>query len=69
MAYLTPKDLVERWQSAVTVKTLANWRCLGMGPSFTKVGGRIVYSLSDVLSWEASRRQQAGAQPGQRHAG
>jgi hypothetical protein len=54
--YLTPPELAERYRGSITVKTLANWRWLGLGPRFTKIGGRILYALSDVVSWEAANR-------------
>lgn len=53
--YLTPQELSDRYRGEITVRTLANWRCLGVGPKFTKVGGRILYPLAEVLSWERSR--------------
>jgi len=53
--YLTPQELSERYRGEITVRTLANWRCLGVGPKFTKVGGRILYPLSEVIWWERSR--------------
>lgn len=64
--FLTPSDLSQRYQGALTVKTLAHWRCAGTGPAFTKIGGKILYALQDVLRWEASRRlthAARGAQP------
>jgi hypothetical protein len=47
----------------VSEKTLANWRSLGIGPSYTKLspgrGGRIRYRRSDVLAWLAQREVAA----------
>lgn len=31
--------------------TLANWRTLGKGPKFTKIGGRIYYYKSEIDCW------------------
>jgi hypothetical protein len=28
-------------------KTLQNWRSLGRGPAYLKLGGKVVYSLDD----------------------
>lgn len=53
--YLTPEALHDRWKKRVAVRTLSNWRSLGTGPKFTKVGGRILYPLAEVLAWEARR--------------
>lgn len=51
---LTPKELSERWDGYVAVKTLANWRCgsAPKGPAFRKLGNRVLYPLSAVMAWE-----------------
>lgn len=54
--YLTPKELALRWKGTITEKTLANWRSQGDGPTYTKIGGRVMYRVVDVLKWEESRR-------------
>ncbi len=53
--YLTAQELSDRYRGEISVRTLANWRCLGVGPKYTKVGGRILYPLAEVTSWERSR--------------
>jgi len=53
--YLTPDELARRYQGKITVRTLANWRSQRQGPRFTKIGGRVLYLLSEVLKWEANR--------------
>lgn len=53
--YLTPAELVDRYKSAITVRTLANWRSIGEGPSYTKIGGRVLYPLEAVTNWEQKR--------------
>lgn len=50
--FLTPDQLVDRWSKAVGRGTLANWRAQGKGPTFTKLGSRVVYRLADVLAYE-----------------
>lgn len=57
--FLTPAQLVARYQGAITMRTLANWRSTGNGPRFTKVGGRVLYPLGAVAEWEASRTKAA----------
>ncbi len=54
--FLTPDELVERWGNRITKGTLANWRSRKplVGPKFTKVGGRVLYSLLEVHSYEQS---------------
>jgi|APGre2960657373_1045057.scaffolds.fasta_scaffold370029_1 hypothetical protein len=32
----------------VSLPTLARWRALRIGPAFSKVGGRVTYSLEDL---------------------
>ena len=41
--------------SGVTPKTLANWRCKGVGPVFCKVGHHIRYRPEDVNAFLNSR--------------
>lgn len=53
--FYTPEELVERYQGKVTIRTLANWRSAGVSPPYTKVGGRIVYPIDELLKWEQSR--------------
>jgi hypothetical protein len=53
--YLTPRELSERYKGAISERTLANWRSSGGGPQFTKVGGRVLYSLASVEDWEKKR--------------
>lgn len=56
MEFLTPYDLHKRWSKAITLKTLANWRSLGLGPPYSKIGGRILYRIGDILTWENQNR-------------
>ena len=51
--YLTPSQLVARWNNAVTTGTLSNWRSQKRGPEFVKFGRSIRYSLAAVLQYEA----------------
>lgn len=62
--YLTPSDLVERYQGKITVRTLANWRSQGISPPFTKIGGRILYEASELEAWERRRTVSSTAQYG-----
>lgn len=39
--------------------TVARWRVEGQGPTYTKVGHRVLYAISDVLKWEADRKQRS----------
>ena len=48
---LTPEELAERWK--IAVGTLENWRDLGKGPLWLKIGGQARYRLADVLQYES----------------
>ena len=51
--FLTPYDLHRRWAKAISLKTLANWRSLAVGPPYSRIGGRVLYRLHDVVVWES----------------
>ena len=50
---LTPAEVARRWNDAVTVGTLANWRSKREGPPFVKFGSRVRYPLEKLIAWEA----------------
>lgn len=56
---LTQKELARRW--AISHRTLERWRWTGEGPSFMKLGGRVIYRLEDVLSFELAHLRQSKA--------
>jgi hypothetical protein len=58
-ANLTPAEVAERWNSAVTVGTLANWRAQGKGPPFIKFGSRVRYPLVKLEQWEIANLHHA----------
>lgn len=37
-------------------KTLENWRSLGLGPKFIKVGRKVVYDPADIEHWKDANR-------------
>lgn len=49
--YFTAHQLCKRW--SLVPKTLEKWRYKGIGPKYVKVGGRILYPMQDVLSFES----------------
>lgn len=57
--YLTPEQVSARYQGKIAVRTLANWRCLGIGPRYSKIGGAILYPLDELVKWERDRRSQS----------
>lgn len=48
--HLNQIDLAARWN--ISHRTLERWRWTGEGPSFVKLGGRVVYRLEDVEEYE-----------------
>lgn len=40
-------------------KTLDNWRTLGKGPKFIRVGRKAMYHPDDIAEWVAARRVQS----------
>lgn len=52
--FLTPAQLVDRWDGAIKIGTLANWRSQNKGPPFSKRGAKVVYQLDKLVAWEAA---------------
>ncbi len=52
MQHLDQKDLAERW--LISPRTLEQWRWQGRGPRYLKIGGRVVYRLSDIEAFESA---------------
>jgi len=50
--YLTPREVVERWNGAVVLQTLANWRNKGRGPAYVKFGSRVRYPVARIEEFE-----------------
>jgi len=55
-------ELAVRW--GISHRTLERWRWTGEGPKFLKVGGRVVYRLSDVEEYEQSIVRSSTSDPG-----
>jgi hypothetical protein len=53
LRHLNQIHLARRW--ALSPRTLERWRWLGEGPEYVKVGGRILYRLEDIESFERQR--------------
>lgn len=47
---LSPAELADRW--GVPITTLAQWRYVGKGPAYLKLGGAVRYRLEDVEAYE-----------------
>lgn len=50
LLYLTSKELAQRWR--LNDQTLANWRHVGKGPPFIRVGARVLYPIEGIESFE-----------------
>lgn len=59
--FLTPQQVADRYSSAITPRTLANWRSTGQGPDYVKIGGKVMYPVDALLTWEASRKRSMTA--------
>jgi hypothetical protein len=46
--------VLTRWNDAVTMGTLRNWRWNGRGPAWTRLGenGKVVYPIPTLIEWE-----------------
>jgi predicted DNA-binding transcriptional regulator AlpA len=42
----------------MSARTLQRWRWKGKGPNYLKLGGRVVYRISDVEAWEERSLKQ-----------
>jgi len=56
MAKITQEQLAARWH--LSPRTLEQWRWLGKGPRFFKIGARVLYDDDDIEDFEAGRRCQ-----------
>jgi predicted DNA-binding transcriptional regulator AlpA len=45
-------------------RTLRQWRYIGVGPKYLKLGATVRYRPSDVEAWLDSRVQEPGTHPG-----
>ncbi len=49
---LTPDEVVTRYRNSICIRTLANWRSLGIGPDHIKIGKAILYPVDKLIEWE-----------------
>jgi len=65
MGKMTQEQLAARWQ--MSPRTLEQWRWLGKGPRFLKIGARVLYSDEVVEDYEAAHLCQntSGPLPGE----
>lgn len=53
LRHLNQEQLARRW--SISPRTLERWRWLKQGPNYIKIGGRVVYRIEDVETYEASQ--------------
>ena len=51
--HLNQHQLAKRW--SMSYRTLERWRWLRKGPVFLKLGGKVVYRIADIETYEADR--------------
>lgn len=56
VTHLNQHELARRWK--LSERTLERWRWLGVGPTYLKLGGRVVYRLADIETFEAQNVKQ-----------
>jgi hypothetical protein len=61
MSKMTQEQLAERWM--VSPRTLEQWRWLGRGPVFLKIGARVLYREEDIKAYEAAQICQSTSGP------
>ena len=58
--HLNQEQLARRW--SLSPRTLERWRSTGQGPSYLRLGGRVVYPLEAIQAFEEqSHRPLAGS--------
>ena len=62
--HLNQVQLARRW--SLSPRTLERWRADHSGPSYLKVGGRVLYRLADVEAFERTSVRGSDA-PSMRH--
>jgi hypothetical protein len=53
-------ELAFRWR-IISPRTLERWRFTKTGPSFLKIGGRVIYRLEDIEAFEIASMRPAVA--------
>lgn len=50
--FLTQRDVAVRWK--LSIRTLEGWRYKGVGPTYTKIRGRVLYSIEAIERFETA---------------
>lgn len=65
LRHLNQVQLARRW--SLSPRTLERWRWLCQGPPYLKIGGRIVYRLDDIETFENAHALNVRLQPWDGH--
>ena len=49
--FMTTAELAARWHKSP--RTLENWRVQSIGPAYTKIGGTVLYKVSEIEEYES----------------
>lgn len=58
---LSQIELAARWK--ISHRTLERWRWAQEGPRYLKLGGRVIYRLSDIEAFEREVQSSTGERP------
>ena len=61
--HINQQALAKRWQVSET--TLERWRSLGIGPTYLKLQGRVVYREQDLEVYEAQSLHRSTSEKAQ----
>ncbi len=53
LRHLTQSELADRWNKSI--HTIERYRCDGVGPTYLKIGGKVMYRLEDIEQYEMTR--------------
>jgi hypothetical protein len=59
--HINQVELSRRWR--LSPRTIEGWRQRGIGPRFLKVGGRVLYRITDVEAYEAAELRETRPLP------
>ena len=62
LRHLNQVQLSRRW--SISPRTLERWRWLQQGPQYLKIGGRVIYRLTDVEAFEKARSRNTAPAAG-----
>jgi predicted site-specific integrase-resolvase len=54
--YMSTQQLADMW--GVKKATVQQWRTLGTGPVYIKLGRRVIYRKTDIINYERRRTYQ-----------